>query len=39
MVPLTNWLVFTNGTFGAGPASFTDTSFTNPARYYRVVSP
>jgi autotransporter-associated beta strand protein len=39
LVPLTNWLALTNGTFGTGPASFTDTGFTNPARYYRVISP
>ena len=39
LVPLTNWLALTNGTFGAGPASFTDVSATDPARYYRVISP
>jgi hypothetical protein len=38
-LPLTNWTVLTSGTFGAGPATFTDTSATNQAGFYRIVSP
>jgi hypothetical protein len=38
-IPMTNWFVLTNGTFGVGPASFTDPAATNPAGFYRVVSP
>jgi autotransporter-associated beta strand protein len=38
-LPITNWIVLTNGTFGAGPATFTDGAATNPAGFYRIVSP
>jgi autotransporter-associated beta strand protein len=38
-IPMTNWVVLTNGTFGVGPATFTDPAATNPAGFYRVVSP
>ena len=37
--PLASWPVLTNGTFGAGPASFTDTANIQPVRFYRIVSP
>jgi hypothetical protein len=33
------WTQLTNGTFGSGPASFTDPAATNDARFYRIVSP
>jgi len=39
LLPLTSWVVLTNGTFGAGPVSFTDVGATNPACYYRIASP
>ncbi len=38
-LPLTNWLVLTNGTFGAGPVNFTDNATTNRQRFYRIASP
>jgi hypothetical protein len=36
--PLSNWMVVTNGTFGATPLNFTD-SVSNAQRFYRLVSP
>lgn len=39
LLPLTNWWILTNGTFGAGPVNFTDSSATNGSEYYRVTSP
>jgi hypothetical protein len=41
-VPLTEWSVLTNGTFGSNPVIFTETFTNNPApqiRFYRIVSP
>jgi autotransporter-associated beta strand protein len=38
-LPMASWQVLTNGTFGAGPASFTDTANIQPVRFYRIVSP
>ncbi|MFM1767592.1 MAG: hypothetical protein RJA22_121 [Verrucomicrobiota bacterium] len=38
-VPLTNWAVLSTGTFGAGPATYTDTSATNQQRFYLIKSP
>ena len=38
-MPLTNWLVLTNGTFGAGVVNFTDNVATNRQKFYRVASP
>jgi autotransporter-associated beta strand protein len=38
-IPMTNWMVLTNGTFGQGPETFTDMTATNPAAFYRIVSP
>lgn len=38
-VPLTNWLVLTNGVFGTGAVSFADPAATNFQRFYRVASP
>jgi len=37
--PLATWQVITNGTFGASPAAYTDSQATNPAYFYRIVSP
>jgi autotransporter-associated beta strand protein len=38
-LPMASWQVLTNGTFGAGPASFIDTANIQPVRFYRIVSP
>jgi autotransporter-associated beta strand protein len=38
-LPLASWQVLTNGTFGAGPASFTDAAATNSQGLYRIASP
>jgi hypothetical protein len=38
-LPLTNWLMLTNGSFGAGTMSFTDGAATNGQKFYRVASP
>ncbi|MFM1767591.1 MAG: hypothetical protein RJA22_120 [Verrucomicrobiota bacterium] len=38
-LPLTNWTVLSTGTFGAGPATYTDTSATNQQRFYLIKSP
>jgi len=37
-VPMTDWLVLTNGIFGAGLINFTDAA-TNVQKYYRISSP
>jgi autotransporter-associated beta strand protein len=37
-LPLASWTVLTTGTFGAVPVAYTDTTATNVARFYRVVS-
>ena len=39
LVPLTNWLVLTNGTFGPGAVNYTNWSATNAAQFYRIKSP
>jgi hypothetical protein len=39
ILPLTNWLTLTNGTFGAGQIDFLDSSATNDEQFYRVASP
>jgi hypothetical protein len=36
---LSGWNVLTNGTFGAGAATYDDTSAADPARFYRITSP
>ncbi len=38
-MPVSAWTVLTNGTFGAGPASYLDNGLTNPASFYLIVSP
>jgi autotransporter-associated beta strand protein len=38
-LPLTNWAVLSTGTFGAGPAAYTDTTATNQQRFYIIKSP
>ena len=38
-IPLSAWTVLTNGMFGAGPVNYWDNGLTNPASYYRIVSP
>ena len=38
-LPMADWTQLTNGTFGSGPANFTDQAATNNARFYRIVSP
>ncbi len=38
LLPLTNWWVLTNGTFGTNAASFTNPT-TNPQEFYRITSP
>ncbi len=38
-LPLTNWLVLTNGVFGADAIEFDDNNATNAQNYYRVTSP
>jgi autotransporter-associated beta strand protein len=37
--PMTSWTQLTNGTFGADPVADTDTTATNGARFYRILSP
>jgi hypothetical protein len=38
--PLASWTVLTNGTFGAGPVTFTDPAATNSqSGFYRIISP
>ena len=39
MLPLADWLVLTNGTFGAGVVDFNDGAATNVQQFYRVASP
>ncbi len=36
---LSSWNALTNGTFGTGLETFTDTSATDAARFYRITSP
>ena len=38
-LPLGSWTVLSSGTFGANPATFTDTSATNTQQFYRIKSP
>ena len=38
-LPLTNWLVLTNGTFGGSSVNFTDNATTNRQKFYRIASP
>jgi hypothetical protein len=38
-LPLTNWLVLTNGIFGTGGINFTDGTMTGAQRFYRIGSP
>jgi mannan endo-1,4-beta-mannosidase len=38
-LPLNQWTVLTNGTFGAGTATITDNSTNLPIRFYQIVSP
>ena len=39
LLPLTNWPVLTNGTFGLGSVNYTDNVVTNFQRFYRIASP
>ena len=39
LLPLTNWSVLTNGTFGLGSVNYTDNVATNFQRFYRIASP
>ena len=39
LLPMANWLVLTNGKFGAGPVNYTDNAATNPQKFYRIASP
>ena len=38
-LPVTNWLVLTNGIFGAGATNFADPATTHLQRFYRLTSP
>ena len=38
-LPVSQWTVVTNGTFGAGSVTITDNSTNLPVRFYRIVSP
>jgi hypothetical protein len=39
-IPIQNWTVLTNATFGSSPTVFSDAEATSlPSRFYRVVSP
>jgi hypothetical protein len=38
-LPVDQWTVLTNGTFGAGAATVTDHSTNLPVRFYLIVSP
>ena len=38
-LPLTSWLVLTNGVFGAGSINFVDQILTGQQRFYRIGSP
>jgi hypothetical protein len=38
-LPVSQWTVVTNGTFGAGTVTITDNSTNLPVRFYRIVSP
>jgi hypothetical protein len=39
ILPVTNWLVLTNGIFGPGLVNFTDNASTNSQKFYRITSP
>ena len=39
LLPVTNWLVLTNGTFGAGLVNYTDNAALTGPEFYRVTSP
>jgi hypothetical protein len=39
LLPLTNWLVLTNGILDTGLMNYTDSTATNVQQYYRIVSP
>jgi hypothetical protein len=39
LLPLTNWLVLTNGILGTNVINYTDGAATNARRFYRIVSP
>jgi glucuronoarabinoxylan endo-1,4-beta-xylanase len=38
-LPINQWTVVTNGTFGAGTVTITDSSSNAPQRFYQIVSP
>jgi O-glycosyl hydrolase len=38
-VPMNQWTVLTNGTFGAGTVAITDGSTNMPQRFYQIISP
>jgi alpha-galactosidase len=38
-LPPASWTVVGSGTFGSGPATFTDTNATNARHFYRIQSP
>jgi hypothetical protein len=38
-LPLNQWTVLTNGTFGTGTVTITDNSTNLPVRFYQIVSP
>jgi glucuronoarabinoxylan endo-1,4-beta-xylanase len=38
-LPVSQWTVLTNGIFGAGTVTITDSSATNLQRFYQIVSP
>jgi autotransporter-associated beta strand protein len=38
-LPLADWTVLTNGTFGATPVVYTDTTATNKTKFYLIKSP
>ncbi|HTV41854.1 MAG TPA: Ig-like domain repeat protein [Candidatus Sulfotelmatobacter sp.] len=39
LLPLTNWLVLSRGTFGVNLVYFTDNAAANISRFYRIASP
>jgi autotransporter-associated beta strand protein len=39
VLPATNWPVLSTGIFGAGTVTFTDAWATNPACFFRIISP
>ncbi|MCX6927292.1 MAG: autotransporter-associated beta strand repeat-containing protein [Verrucomicrobia bacterium] len=38
-LPIASWIPLTAGTFDGSPVTYTDTTATNQARFYRIVSP